>query len=171
MYQNRVATSCSRLEPRNSRPIRGQFSRCRHTRQSSPAHEKGRTRYRESGLRFKNLRRTYSTNMGRIVSTSCDAHLQSQPSTQLSQHSFSQLQSGQPLQQLPLALQVGSLLLQQPVLAAGVLEDDDQPMLPAASAASNTKPMETLAIMKHLLLESRSIETVTNGRSGRCCIK
>jgi hypothetical protein len=84
------------------------------------------------------------------VLTSCDPHWHSQPAAQLSQHSFSQLQSGQPSQQPALLQHVAVLLLQQPALTAGVADDDDKPTVPAANAASNTKPIEILAIMETL---------------------
>jgi hypothetical protein len=79
-----------------------------------------------------------------------DPHWHSQPSVQSAQHSFSHAQSGQPSQQPPLLLQVAFLLLQQPALAAVLDVDEDKPNVPAASAASNTKPIENLAIMETL---------------------
>jgi hypothetical protein len=110
----------------------------------------GRARLGEPGQRFKTGGCSYSMLTSPSLPRLDEPHWHSQPSVQLAQHSFSHAQSGQPSQQSPLLLQVAFLLLQQPALAAGVEFDDDQPTVPAASAASNTKPIENLAIMESL---------------------
>jgi hypothetical protein len=96
-------------------------------------------------------RKAYSIGISPIVPSAGASHLQSHPSAQLSQHSLSHLQSGHPSQQSRL-LQVATLPLQQPALAAGAVVDDDTLTAPAASAPSKTKPRDNFAIMRRHFL-------------------
>jgi hypothetical protein len=108
------------------------------------------------------------SDMAAAVSTaalSAAPHSQSQPSVQSLQHSLSQAQSGQPSQQA--ALHVPSLL-QQPLFAA--VPDEDRPKVPAASAASSTKPNDIFANMENYSCEMNQSNS-KNGRTRGCCIK